>query len=84
MEEFRNDPEKNPLPTPSGKIEIFSETLASFNYKDCLGHPSWIEQDEWLGSKLVKKFPCNLFLANQIIDCIANLTMDQKVKRIKY
>ena len=60
LEDFRIDPKKNPLPTPSGKIEIFSKTIASFNYKDCLGHPAWIEQDEWLGSDLVKKFPLQL------------------------
>lgn len=39
---FRDDPEGKPLPTPSGKIEIFSETIAGFNYADCPGHPAWI------------------------------------------
>lgn len=29
FESFRNDPIANPLPTPSGKIEIYSETLAN-------------------------------------------------------
>lgn len=39
---FRQDPEGNKLPTPSGKIEIFSKKIASFNYYDCPGHPVWL------------------------------------------
>ena len=39
---FRNDPNNAPLPTPSGRIEIFSETIASFGEADCLGHPAWL------------------------------------------
>lgn len=38
---FRVDPEGAPLTTPSGKIEIFSETIDSFGYDDCPGHPTW-------------------------------------------
>ena len=48
---FRADPAANPLPTPSGKIEIFSETIAGFGYPDCPGHPAWLEPDEWLGGR---------------------------------
>ncbi|WP_200305733.1 molybdopterin guanine dinucleotide-containing S/N-oxide reductase [Paracraurococcus ruber] len=39
---FREDPEGAPLPTPSGRIEIFSATIAGFGYADCPGHPAWI------------------------------------------
>jgi len=39
---FRNDPEGHPLTTPSGKVEIFSENIASFGYADCPGHPTWL------------------------------------------
>ena len=39
---FREDPEANPLPTPSGRIEIFSETIAGFGEADCPGHPAWL------------------------------------------
>ena len=49
MEAFRADPEANPLATPSGRIEIFSETIAGFGYDDCPGHPAWFEPAEWLG-----------------------------------
>jgi biotin/methionine sulfoxide reductase len=49
MEAFRKDPMANPLDTPSGKIEIFSETIAGLGYEDCPGHPAWMEPVEWLG-----------------------------------
>mgnify|MGYP001159209690 CR=1 FL=1 len=38
---FRQDPDASPLATPSGKIEIFSQTIANFGYDDCGGHPQW-------------------------------------------
>lgn len=47
--QFRADPTQNPLRTPSGKIEIFSETVAAMNYDDCKGHPSWLEPEEYAG-----------------------------------
>ncbi|WDZ91729.1 molybdopterin-dependent oxidoreductase [Nocardiopsis sp. HUAS JQ3] len=40
--EFRADPEGHALRTPSGRIELFSETIASFGYEDCPGHPVWL------------------------------------------
>lgn len=42
---FRADPAANPLPTPSGRIEIYSETIAGFGYEDCPGHPVWFEPE---------------------------------------
>jgi biotin/methionine sulfoxide reductase len=60
MKPFRDDPEKNRLPTPSGRIEIGSSTIASFGYDDCLGHPAWYEPAEWLGSTLARRFPLHL------------------------
>ena len=35
-------PTAHPLPTPSGRIEIFSATIAGFGYADCPGHPVWL------------------------------------------
>ncbi|MBN7784118.1 molybdopterin-dependent oxidoreductase [Ponticoccus gilvus] len=49
LQAFRADPEANPLPTPSGRIEIWSDRIASFAYEDCPPHPSWLEPFEWLG-----------------------------------
>jgi biotin/methionine sulfoxide reductase len=64
FEEFRNDPVANPLKTPSGKIEIFSKTIAGFGYDDCPGHPVWMPPSEWLGAPLTKRFPLHM-ISNQ-------------------
>jgi biotin/methionine sulfoxide reductase len=58
--EFRADPEANPLNTPSGKVEIYSETIASFGYAETPGHPIWQEPREWLGGALAERFPLHL------------------------
>ncbi len=60
LENFRADPEGSPLPTPSGKVEIFSETIASFGLKDCMGHPAWFDKREFLGSERSKAYPLAL------------------------
>ena len=51
MAEFREDPILNALGTPSGLIEIYSDTIAAMNYDDCAAHPKWFEPVEWLGMK---------------------------------
>ncbi|MGR3455238.1 molybdopterin-dependent oxidoreductase [Pseudooceanicola sp.] len=55
---FREDPEGAPLPTPSGKLELFSEVIAGFGYDDCPGHPVWLPPQEWLGA--AKTHPLHL------------------------
>ena len=60
LSEFRADPEKNALPTPDGKIALFSPVIDSFNYTDCPGHASWLPPTEWLGSPLADSFPLHL------------------------
>jgi len=60
FEDFRRDPEEKPLSTPSGRIEIFSATIASFGYDDCRGYPAWFEPVEWLGSDKAQRFPLHL------------------------
>ena len=42
LAEFRADPVAHPLPTPSGKIEIFSQTISDYQLVDCPGHPTWL------------------------------------------
>ena len=39
---FKEDPAGAPLKTPSGRIEVFSSTIASFGEPDCPGHPAWL------------------------------------------
>jgi len=62
--DFRADPDANRLPTPSGRLEIFSEEIAGFAYDDCPGHPAWIEPAEWLGSGMADRWPLHL-ISNQ-------------------
>jgi len=62
--DFRRDPDAHALPTPSGRIEIYSETVAGFEYDDCPGHPTWLEPTEWLGAEDVTRHPLHL-LSNQ-------------------
>lgn len=47
LQAFRDDPDTHSLPTPSGKIELYSEKIASFELADCKGHPYWFEPHEW-------------------------------------
>jgi biotin/methionine sulfoxide reductase len=64
LEKFRADPETHALRTPSGKIELYSETIASFDYDDCRGHPMWYDKVEWLGSERAGSYPLHL-VSNQ-------------------
>ncbi len=62
FKKFRDNPEKFPLKTPSGKIEISSKTIENYKLTDCLSHPSWFEPYEWLGK--VTNYPLHL-ISNQ-------------------
>ncbi len=64
LDDFRRDPETNPLKTPSGKIEIYSTTIEKFAYADCPPHPCWLEPLEWLGHPLSASYPLHL-ISNQ-------------------
>ena len=60
LRRFVADPATAPLDTPSGRIEITSATIASFDYRDCPGHPSWLAPEEWLGAPIASRFPIHL------------------------
>ncbi len=64
VRDFRRNPETAPLPTPSGRIEIASATIAGFGYADCPGHPAWLPPAEGAGSPAASRFPLQL-IANQ-------------------
>ncbi|MGE0485043.1 MAG: molybdopterin-dependent oxidoreductase [Gammaproteobacteria bacterium] len=64
FEAFRADPERHPLGTPSGRIEIHSETIAGFGYADCPGHPVWLDKEEFQGAPRAQQFPLHL-ISNQ-------------------
>lgn len=57
---FRRDPDRYPLKTPSGRIEITSATVGGFGYEDCPDHPAWLPPVEWLGSPAVERWPLHL------------------------
>jgi biotin/methionine sulfoxide reductase len=61
---FHTDPEREKLATPSGKIEIYSSTIAGFGYHDCPGHPTWLPPSDGHGSAVTKYWPLQL-IANQ-------------------
>ena len=61
---FRADPQAHPLGTPSGRIELYSETIAGFGYPDCPGHPTWLDPPERPGTPRAQQWPLVL-VANQ-------------------
>lgn len=64
LADFRADPDGHPLSTPSGRIELVSETVKSFGYPDCPGYAAWLEPSEWLGGTKARRYPLHL-LTNQ-------------------
>jgi trimethylamine-N-oxide reductase (cytochrome c) len=58
--DFRENPLLNPLGTPSGKIEIYSDAVAKMNYDDCKGIPTWMPPHEWYRGPEAEQFPLSL------------------------
>ncbi len=51
LAEFRSDPDAHPLPTPSGRIELYSEVIAGFRLDDCKGHAAWFPPRDFAEGK---------------------------------
>ncbi len=50
LDSFRRDPVASPLTTESGRIQLFSPTIAHFDLPDCWGHAAWLPPKEWIGA----------------------------------
>ncbi|MEZ5478932.1 MAG: molybdopterin-dependent oxidoreductase [Thiolinea sp.] len=61
MARFHADPERQPLDTPSGRIELWSEVVAR---SELPGHPAWVAPQEWLGAEAAQQHRFQL-VANQ-------------------
>ncbi len=60
LQRYRENPERHRLHTPSGRIELYSATIAGFALPDCPGHAAWQEPDEWLGAPAAARHPLHL------------------------
>ena len=54
------NPENNPFPTLSGKIEIYCEHIAELNIPDMPPIPKYMSHDEHYDAPLAKKYPLQL------------------------
>lgn len=60
LSDFRHSPERFPLATPSGKIELYSETVAKFGYRECPGYPFWDEEEAQFQMQQARQWPLHL------------------------
>ncbi|APZ50592.1 molybdopterin-dependent oxidoreductase [Salipiger abyssi] len=58
--DYRADPERHRLNTPSGRIELFQKDLVAETEGRQPGHPAWLDPEEWLGAPLAKRYPLHL------------------------
>lgn len=60
LKAFRDNPLTAPLATPSGKIELFSQTVADFGYEECPGHPFWYQTNADEQHEMAERWPLHL------------------------
>jgi len=60
------DPASHPFPTPSGKIEIYSQRLADMNHPQLPPVPKYIETWESLSDPLAEKYPLQLITTHSL------------------
>lgn len=60
LKAFRDNPLASPLATPSGKIELFSQTVADFDYEECPGHPFWYQPNADEQAQMAARWPLHL------------------------
>lgn len=60
FEDFRQNPTLHALKTPSGKIELFSQTIADYHLADLAPYPEWRPPVEWLGAEKAQQYPLHL------------------------
>jgi anaerobic dimethyl sulfoxide reductase subunit A len=51
------DPDAHPFPTPSGKIELFSERLAGMNHPEIPALPAYVQAWEGPQDELIERYP---------------------------
>ncbi len=60
FEDYRADPVAHKMATSSGRIEIFSESVAAMGDDEQPGHPVWRDPEEWLGAARTNAYPLHL------------------------
>lgn len=83
FEDFRKDPVKNPVPTPSGKLEIFSKALWDISNEWILPKgqvitalPEYTPPNEGLEDPLRKKYPLQMITTHpkqRVHSCYGNV-----------
>ena len=60
LQDFREDPLAAPLATPSGKIELFSATVAGFGYPEAPGYACWYVPEQTSRQQEQRQWPLHL------------------------